>query len=137
MANSDNTFGTYNKQTMMHTQNDDGSTALVSFANADAAKAHAYTAAALAVFDECSTTIQWALVADGNGDNTGFKVTLDFGTKGAGTDGPADWAEQFKSRMTALQATNPQTWAKPNLNDPDNGLLKPGFTVTQISSHLF
>ena len=38
MPNSDNTYGTFNKQTKIISQQYDGSTALTSFANVDAAK---------------------------------------------------------------------------------------------------
>ena len=134
MANSDNTFGTYNKQTMMHTQNDDGSTALTTFADVAAAQAYIYSSEALAVYNECATTIQWALVADDDGNNTGLKVTLDFGTKGTvGIAAADDWAEQYNSRKTTL--ANADNWIITQLGD--DSTYKPGFTVTDISSHLF
>ena len=133
MPNSDDTYGTYNKQTMMHTQNDDGSTALTTFADVAAAQAYIYSTEALAVYNECATTIQWALVADGDGNNTGLKVTIDFGTKGTvGIAAADDWAGQFNSRQTALQDADPSNWI---VIQDETG--KPGFTVTDISSHLF
>jgi len=132
MPNSDDTYGTYNKQTIMHTQNDDGSTALTTFANVAAAQAYIYSTEALAVYNECATTIQWALVADGDGNNTGLKVTIDFGTKGAGTDAADDWAGQFNARRTALQDADPSNWII--IQDQ---IWKPSFTCTSISSHLF
>ena len=107
MPNSDNKYGTYNKRTMIFSQVDDGSTALTVFANTDAAKAHFFTTEALAVWDECCTTLQWALLADDNGDNTKLKATFDFGTKGTpGITAADDWAGQFNSRKTALIGSN-------------------------------
>ena len=110
MPNSDNTFGTYNKNTIIHAQgsDDDGLTA---FASVDAAKSHIYSTEALAVFDECCTNIQWALVANSVNDNTKLKVTYDFGTKGNPDIAPAeDWTEQFNSRKVAL--VNANNWIK-------------------------
>ena len=110
MTNSDNAFGTFNKQSSIFSQIDDGSTPLTVFADTDAAKSHFFTTEALAVWDETCTTLQWALLADGNGDNTKLKVTFDFGTKGdpniAGAD---DWAGQYNSRKTTL--INSEGWA--------------------------
>jgi len=119
MPNSDNTYGTFNKRTSHFSQVDDGSTALTVFANTDAAKSHFFTAEALAVWDETCTTLEWALIADGNGDNTKLKVTFDFGTKGdpniSETD---DWAGQYNSRKQALKDSN--GWFKnPTTVTPD------------------
>lgn len=110
MPNSDNTSGTFNKQTSIFSQVDDGSTALTVFADTNTAKSYFYTTEALAVWDETCTTIQWALVADGNGDNTKLKVTFDFGTKGTPDIAESDdWAGQYNSRKTAL--INSNGWA--------------------------
>jgi hypothetical protein len=111
MPNSDNTWGTYNKTTKIFnqwgSQNEDSSWNFgTSHANVDAAKSWFLTAEALAVYDECCTELQWALVADTNGGNTMLKATYTFGTKGAGTAAADDWAEQFKSRKSALVASN-------------------------------
>lgn len=128
MTNSDNTYGTFNKRTTIHSQVDDGSTALVVFTSVDNAKSHIYTTNALAVWDECCTTLQWQLMADDNGDNTKLKVTWDHGTKGASDQNAADdWAEQFRSRMTTLQ-------------NADDWINNPGATeiiCTDSSDHLF
>lgn len=103
MPNADNNYGTFNKQTQILTQIDDLSTTIVVFANTDEAKSHFYTADALTVIDECCTNVQWALVADDNGDNTKLKVTFDFGTKGNwDISANDDWAGQYNSRKTAL-----------------------------------
>ena len=124
MPNSDNAYGTFNKQTSIFSQIDDGSTALTVFADTDAAKSFFFTTEALAVWDETCTTLQWALVADGNGDNTKLKVTFDFGTKGAGTAEADDWSEQYNSRKTAL--INSNNWS---------GAF--GFSHQSSTEHLF
>ena len=124
MPNSDNTYGTYNKKTVIITQNGDGSTAPTPtvFANVNAAKAHFFTTEALTVMDECCTVLEWALVEG----NTGLKQTFAFGTKGnsdiAGAD---DWAEQYNTRKTAL--INSSGWVKDQ---------SPKFTFTESSDHL-
>ena len=123
MTNSDNTFGTYNKETKILTQHDDGSTALTVFGSVTAGKQHFFTTEALAVWDECCTTLEWAVVADDNGDNTKLKVTYDFGTKGAGTEAADDWGSQYNSRLTALE-------------DAGNWAAIP-FTTATSSDHLF
>ena len=98
MANSDNTFGTFNKKTQILSQVDGSST---NHADVDAAKSFFYTAEALTVFDECCTEIQWSVV-----DSTKLKCTMTFGTKGDGDIAEADdWAETFNTRKTALIAT--------------------------------
>lgn len=98
MTNSDNTFGTHNKITHILSQVDDGSTALTNHADVAAAKSFFLTSAALTVFDECCTELQWAVV-----DNTKLKYTMTFGTKGTSDiNASDDWAEQFKSRNSAL-----------------------------------
>jgi len=119
MPNSDNAYGTFNKRTSHFSQVDDGSTALTVFADTDTAKSHFFTAEALAVWDECCTTLQWALLADGNGDNTKLKVTFDFGTKGTPNIAEADdWSGQYNSRKTALIDSN--GWFKnPTTVTPD------------------
>jgi len=104
MPNSDNKFGTYNKQTVIYSQVDDGSTALTVFANVDAAKTFFLSTELQTIHNECCTTLQYGLKADGNGDNTILKVTFDFGTKGSGTTEADDWAEQFNTRKNALSS---------------------------------
>ena len=124
MPNSDNQYGTFNKRTQILTQVDDGSTALQNFADVDTAKAWFYTAEALAVYDETCTTLQWALVADGNGDNTKLKVTYDFGVKGIPDIAPGDdWAGQYNSRKQALIDSN--------------GWSANGYTTEISTDHLF
>ena len=113
MPNSDTTYGTHNKQTKIISQTYDGSTALTSFANVDAAKSFYFTDDALTVMDECCTVLEWALVADERGDNTQLKTTFAFGTKGSGTAEADDWAEQYNSRKTILRDAN--GWVKPGI----------------------
>ena len=98
MTNSDNTFGTHNKITQILSQVDDGSTAFTNHADVAAAKSFFLTTAALTVFDECCTELQWAAV-----DNTKLKYTMTFGTKGTSDiNASDDWGGQYASRITAL-----------------------------------
>jgi len=120
MPNSDNKYGTHNKQTKIIAQNDDGSTALTTFADVNAAKTHFFTTEALTVMDECCTVLEWALVG-----NTALKTTFAFGTKGAGTSHADDWAEQYNTRKTAL--IDADGWVKDQT---------PQFTFTNSSDHL-
>ena len=105
MTNSDTLFGTFNKHTNIIEQVSDGSSAFHSFANVDEAKAYYFTDRALAVFDTWCTNLQWALVADEDGNNTKLKYTYDFGTRAGVVDSPDnDNTGKFKSEMTALQS---------------------------------
>ena len=124
MTNSDNRYGTFNKSTQILTQIDngwtidDGSTVTTTFATVAEAKSFFYTDAALAVFDECCTELQWVLVG-----STGLKYTMTFGTKGGNVAAADDWAGQFNSRKTALISAN--NWGKN------------GYTTEDTNSHLF
>jgi hypothetical protein len=105
MPNSDNTFGTFNKQTVIYSQIDDGSTAWTVFSNVNEAKAFFLSTELQTIHDECCTNLQYGLKADANGDNTILKVTFDFGTKGSASQVAADdWAEQFNTRKNALSS---------------------------------
>ena len=111
MPNSDNTYGTYNKQTKIIGQPYDGSTALTTFADVAAAQAFFFTDAALTVMDETCTVLEWALVEDERGDKTSLKTTFAFGTKGNSDIAEADdWAAQYNTRKTAL--IDAGTWTK-------------------------
>ena len=124
MTNSDSAFGTFNKQTKIISQISDGSTALTVFANVDAAKSHFFTDSAITVMDECCTILQWALQADGNGDNTQLKTTFAFGTKGSPTIAEADdWAGQYNSRKTALKDAHNWTKVACTFTDDSNHLV--------------
>jgi len=108
MPNSDNTYGTFNKRTVIFKQlfpTGDGSTTKQEFSDVSAAQSALLTTAQLAVYNECCTTLQWALVADETDPpkKTALKATFDFGTKGASNQVEADdWMKQFESRLTAL-----------------------------------
>ena len=104
MTNSDNTFGTFNKITHIAAQPDDavGRLCMTTFSNVDDAKAFFFTSEALAVFNECCTELQWALINDARGNATSLKWTAAFGSKGTGTDEADDWSAQMVSRTQAL-----------------------------------
>lgn len=135
MPNSDNTYGTFNKQTNIYSQQvgepftltwDGGSETEtpvgVTFSTVDEAKNWFFTADALAVFNECCTTLEWALV-----DNDKLKATFDFGTKGGSISEADDWAEQFRSRKTTLV----------DANNFFKGLPAVGVVTTSSNEHLF
>ena len=102
MTNSDNTVGTFNKITHIAAQPYDGSTALTTFSSVDEAKAFYFTPAALTVFDETCTELQWQVINDARGDATSLKWTMTFGTKGTDTAEAEDWSAQYLSRKQAL-----------------------------------
>ena len=128
MPNSDNTYGTFNKATCIISQSPETYATTpeewvdpIVFANVQEAKDHFFTSEMQAVYDECCTNLQWALVADENGDNKKLKVTYDFGTKGGNIAPADDWAEQFRSRFAAL--TNPPSntgMSEQLITDPDS-----------------
>lgn len=95
MPNSDNQDGVHNKETRIFSKVGDDST---TFADVAAAQAYFLSPAALTVFDECATQLQWGLIG-----NSQLKVTYAFGTKGTGTAESDDWTAQFHSRKDALQ----------------------------------
>jgi hypothetical protein len=129
MPNSDNTYGTFNKTTkiLSQTGGSDVSWPLWTptiFSTVEEAKSHFFSTEALAIWDECCTTLEWALLADGNGDNTKLKVTYDFGTKGTPTIAEAsDWCGQYNSRQQALIDSG--NWS--NI----------GYTTEDSTDHLF
>jgi hypothetical protein len=134
MPNSDNTYGTFNKRTHILSQIDDGSTALQNFADVDAAKSYFYTTDALSVWETNCTNLQWALVADGNGDNTKLKITFDFGTKGGQIDPADDWAELYNTAKTNLIDTPLKSFSISNAvqtdTDPITGTWEVNITAT-------
>lgn len=135
MPNSDNTHGTFNKQSIIISQPKSGSEVLRIFSSTDDAKSYIFTTNALAVWDECCTNLQWGLVADDNGDNTKLKVTFDFGTKGASDQSAADdWAAQWSSRSTTLTSGN--DWYKSSPQSTANP-YQTGFAIESSSDHLF
>ena len=97
------------------------------FANTGEAQEFFYTDDALAVFNECCTELQWALVDDDDSLATGVKYTYTFGSKGPDKQGGADdWPALFKSRKQALE-------------DADNWHKNPTYQTldNDVSSHLF
>ena len=144
MANSDNTYGLHNKATrefrIWYDSGENRSDIVPqSFGgNVETAKNFFFTTEALAVFDETSTQIQYAITADGNG----LKITNAHGTKGAPDQAEADdWSAQFTSRKNALIGSN--GWIKSTaltvLNDPDSNKhqVGKGWVETQTNDHLF
>lgn len=126
MTNSDNTFGTYNKTTVITSQSPDSTQTYVNFANVQAAKDHFFSADAQTVYDECCTNLQWALVANEDSNNTMLKCTYDFGTKGSADIAEADdWASQFATRMAALSSVSA------------NGITDQIITDQDSAEHLF
>jgi len=119
MTNSDNRYGTFNKRTTIFSQIDDSSTVLTTFATVAEAKAFFLTTQALAVYDECCTELQWALVG-----TTGLKCTMTFGTKGGNIAAADDWAEQYNSKKTTL------------MNDSKWNTIR-GYNTEESDSHLF
>ena len=97
------------------------------FANTGEAQEFFYTDDALAVFNECCTELQWALVDDDDSLATGVKYTYTFGSKGPDKQGGADdWPALFTSRKQALEDAG--NWHKnPHYQTLDN----------DVSSHLF
>ena len=97
------------------------------FANTGEAQEFFYTDDALAVFNECCTELQWALVNDGDSLATGVKYTYTFGTKGtAGIAAADDWTGLYTSRKKTLDDAD--GWHKnPTLQTLDNN----------VDSHLF
>ena len=127
MPNSDNLYGTYNKKTVILSQTKLDPEPGVSytpktfpetFADVATAKSHFFTAEALAVFNECCTQLEWAIV-----DSTKLKYTMAFGTKGGNISVADDWAGQFNSRKTAL------------INS--NGWGNNAYSGEEVDSHLF
>ena len=113
-----------NKYTNIMSQHDDGSTALTIFANVAAAKDYFLTANAQKCAVDHSTQVEYALVADSNGDNTKLKRTLGFDLSGQG--------QTYNNRMIDLVEAN--DWGKPTTTG-----LTPYTTVetTDTSEHLF
>tara|TARA_R110000822_G_scaffold236121_1_gene366802 strand:+ start:312 stop:632 length:321 start_codon:yes stop_codon:yes gene_type:complete len=101
-----------NKRTNIVSQTDVTDVAKKVFADTDTAIAYFFTSNAKAVFDACCTQLQWALVADDNGDNTKVKYTLVFGSESK--------VDQFADAE------------KDSSNWGNNG-----FTSANSSSHLF
>lgn len=108
-----------NKYTNIMSQYDDGSTALTIFTSVQQAKDYFLTANAQQCAADNCTQVEYALVADSNGDNTKLKRTLGFDLSGQG--------QTYNNRMIEL------------INADDWGATLPYSTVetTDDSEHLF
>tara|TARA_B100001057_G_C22744292_1_gene909127 strand:+ start:600 stop:1046 length:447 start_codon:yes stop_codon:yes gene_type:complete len=106
MTNSDNTFGTFNKQSKEITlldQADNSTERSQSFSgNVETAKSHFFTDDALTMFNSTATRLQWAITSSGNG----LRWTIDFGIPAGSSSASDSWAEKFKSQKTALIDAN-------------------------------
>ncbi len=122
MANSDNTFGVFNKQTVIYkeqnytaAQNGDKewTTKNQSWSNnVETAKSYMLTDDALNCINTNGTQIQWAIVESGNA----LKMTIAFGAK---ADPSADeWAALYKTQSDSLNSAG--NWYKP-ANDGSRG----------------
>ena len=108
-----------NRYTNIMSQHDDGSTALTIFTSVQQAVDYFLTANAQQCAVDHSTQVQYALVADDNGDNTKLKRTLGFDFSGQG--------QEYNNRMIEL------------ITAGDWGATLPYTTVetTDDSEHLF
>ena len=106
MTNSDNTFGTFNKQSREITlldKTDDTTERTQSFSgNVETAKSHFFTDDALTMFNSTGTRLQWAITASGNG----LRWTIDFGIPASSNSESDSWAEKFKTQKAALIDAN-------------------------------
>ena len=133
MPNNDDTYGTFNKRTHIYSQETNGDpdveavNEITTFANTTEAKNLFLPSALQTIFDECCTTLQWALVKDEIGRNTKLKVTFDFGLKG-GVPLEEEWSEQFITRNAAIGGPNPPVGVSFTLEI---------FTDTDSVEHLF
>jgi len=138
MTNPDNTFGTFNKITHIAAQPYDGSTALTTFADVAAAKAHFFTADAITIFDETCTELQWEVINDARGDATSLKWTMTFGTKGTDTPEADDWAAQHLTRKQAKIDAPLKSFAISGATQDDNGSDSGTWVVTVTATgHTF
>ena len=103
MANSDTTYGVYNKisreikiyqqpENTVVTQNFSG--------NVETAKSFFFTADALNCFNTNATQLAWAITDDGNG----IKFTIAFGIPKNSNSTP--WAEAWRTTKESLQTAN-------------------------------
>ena len=140
MANSDNAYGVFNKQTKIMVQKQhqaDGSWNVISqnfSGNLATAKNFFLTAEALACINDNGTQVQFAITSDGNG----LKWTVAFGTVADAST--KSWATKFTETKDALISGN--GWAKSALvtdhvqSDDDRTGAKQWF-IEDSSDHLF
>ena len=140
MANSDNAYGVFNKQTKIMYQKQhqtDSSWDVISQSfsgNLTTAKNFFLTAEALACINDNGTQVQFAITSDGNG----LKWTVAFGT--VADPSAKSWATKFTETKDALISGN--GWAKSALTS-DWVLAEGGGTgakqwfIEDSSDHLF
>ena len=140
MANSDNAYGVFNKQTKIMVQKQhqaDGSWNVISqnfSGNLATAKNFFLTAEALACINDNGTQVQFAITSDGNG----LKWTVAFGTVADAST--KSWATKFTEAKDALVSGD--GWAKSDLttdwvhsDEGDTGAKQ--WFVEDSSDHLF
>jgi hypothetical protein len=133
MANSDTTFGVFNKQSqeikIYNKISDESPTQTVvtqSFGgNVETAKSFFFTDDALACFNTNVTQLAWAITDDGNG----IKFTMAFGIPSNPAATP--WADAYNSTKSALKDAN--NWIKSASYNADTQ----GWTSESVDSHLF
>lgn len=118
-----------NKYTNIMSQVQDGSEPLTIFTTVQQAKDYFLTANAQQCAVDHSTQVEYALVADDNGDNTKLKRTLGFDLSGQGQD--------YNNRMIELITAN--DWGKLSatsaLSVDGSSLLN--YSTAESSDHLF
>ena len=150
MPNSDTTSGVFNKITKEYrfytrttdggeagSQADDktvGTVVTQSFSgNVETAKSTFLTADALTNNDTNATQLEYAITADGNG----LKMSIAFGTKGAGTAEGDDWAATWATtKDTLVAAANHFKQVEYTLADGTTK-AKQECKITDDASHLF
>ena len=118
-----------NKYTNIMSQIQDGSEPLTIFTTVQQAKDYFFTANAQQCAVDHSTQVEYALVADDNGDNTKLKRTLGFDLSGQGQD--------YNTRMIELISAN--DWGKlPATSTVSvDGSTLLNYSTAESSDHLF
>ena len=140
MANSDNTYGVFNKQTKIMYQKQhqaDSSWDIISQSfsgNLTTAKNFFLTAEAQACINDNGTQVQFAITGDGNG----LKWTVAFGTVADAST--KSWATKFTETKDALISGN--GWAKSALTsdwvlEEGGGTGAKQWFIEDSSDHLF
>jgi len=134
MANSDNAYGVFNKQTKIIYQKQhqaDSSWDIISQSfsgNLTTAKNFFLTAEAQACINDNGTQVQFAITDDGNG----LKWTVAFGIPEDSAQKP--WAEKYRETKESLSGSN--GWFKSSLLSDD--MPNPtNIKIVDSDSHLF
>jgi len=138
MPNSDTQDGVHNKITKeykFYKTDDDSAVVTQSFSgNVETAKSTCLTADALTNNDTNGTQLEYAITADGNG----LKMTIAFGTKGAGTAEGDDWAATWTTTKDTLTAAdNYFKVVQYTSGGEDPGPLDARPSSTDATPHLF